>query len=66
MQRAGVQAGDPAKAALAIMQVVEAENPPVDLLLGADALDRVRGRLRRFDSDVQRWKDLSRSTDFSA
>lgn len=66
MQRAGVQKGDPAKAALALLQIVESANPPVDLLLGADALDRVHARLQRFNGDVRQWEGISRSTDFDA
>jgi NAD(P)-dependent dehydrogenase (short-subunit alcohol dehydrogenase family) len=65
-ERAGVQAGDPAKAAFAIRHAVEAADPPIDLVLGADALDRVRGRLQHFDDDVKRWEQVSRSTDFDA
>jgi NAD(P)-dependent dehydrogenase (short-subunit alcohol dehydrogenase family) len=63
MQRAGTQKGDPAKAALAVLHIVEAAEPPVDLVLGADALDRLRGRLQHLDNDVKRWHELSRSTD---
>ncbi|MEH0196466.1 SDR family NAD(P)-dependent oxidoreductase [Caulobacter sp. CCNWLY153] len=65
MARAGVQAGDPAKAARAILEIVEADEPPVDLLLGAAALTRARARLDRFDEDAARWEVLTRAADFT-
>jgi NAD(P)-dependent dehydrogenase (short-subunit alcohol dehydrogenase family) len=60
----GKQAGDPRQGALAILEAVDADEPPLDLLLGSDALQRARTRLDRFDDDVQRWEDISRGTDF--
>lgn len=66
LDKHGRQAGDPALAAHAILAAVDAEEPPLDLLLGTDALDRSRRRLDRFESDVRQWEDLSASTDFKA
>lgn len=62
----GRQAGDPEQAALAIIAAVDADEPPLDLLLGSDALDRTRRRLGRFEDDIRRWEDISASTDFPA
>lgn len=53
-------------AAQAILKVVDDDEPPLDLLLGSDALQRARTRLDRFDEDVRRWEDVSLATDFSA
>jgi NAD(P)-dependent dehydrogenase (short-subunit alcohol dehydrogenase family) len=64
LARDGKQAGDPERAARAIIEAVEADEPPRDLLLGDDALQRTRSRLDRFENDVSRWEDVSRSTDF--
>ncbi|GLK82808.1 SDR family NAD(P)-dependent oxidoreductase [Ancylobacter defluvii] len=61
--RDGRQAGDPRLAALAILEAVEAEEPPLDLLLGSDALRRAQARLDHLDDDLRRWEDVSRSTD---
>jgi NAD(P)-dependent dehydrogenase (short-subunit alcohol dehydrogenase family) len=62
----GRQIGNPAAAATAILEAVDADEPPLDLLLGSDALQRTRTRLDRFDEDIRRWKDVSLSTDFIA
>ncbi|MFC4943718.1 oxidoreductase [Pseudonocardia sp. GCM10023141] len=60
----GRQLGDPEKAAAAILQVIDAPQPPVHLLLGSDAL-RLVGRGREaVDEDFRTWDALSRSTDF--
>ncbi|NYZ14962.1 oxidoreductase [Azospirillum sp. RWY-5-1] len=60
----GRQAGDPAKAAQALLAIVEAENPPVHLLLGSDALALVRQKIDALTAEIAAWEDLSRSTDF--
>lgn len=62
----GRQIGNPAAAAQAILRVVDNDEPPLDLLLGSDALQRARTRRDRFEEDVRRWEDVSRTTDFSA
>ncbi|MGQ3215919.1 MAG: oxidoreductase [Shinella sp.] len=64
LSKDGKQAGDPRQAARAILEAVDAEEPPLDLLLGSDALQRARTRLDRFDDDLRQWEDVSRSTDF--
>ena len=56
--------GDPAKAAQAIIKVVEAQNPPEFLLLGSDALDTYRQILQNRLDSTNQWEALSRSTDF--
>lgn len=61
----GRQNGDPAKAAQALLRVVEAENPPVHLLLGTDALTLVRSKLEELNREFAAWEELTRSTDFS-
>jgi len=60
----GRQQGDPAKAAKALLDIVAAENPPVHLLLGTDALTHVRGKLDALASEIDAWEQVSRSTDF--
>jgi len=61
----GQQAGDPAKAAQALLQVVESEHPPVHLLLGRDALKLVGERLVHLGDEIKAWEALSLSTDFN-
>jgi NAD(P)-dependent dehydrogenase (short-subunit alcohol dehydrogenase family) len=60
----GRQAGDPVRAARAIIAAAKAETPPLHLLLGADALVQIRGRLHAWREEIDRWEELSRGTDF--
>jgi NAD(P)-dependent dehydrogenase (short-subunit alcohol dehydrogenase family) len=63
--KSGKQAGDPAKAALALLKVIEADNPPAHLLLGNDALKLVREKLAVLNDEIAAWETLSSSTDFA-
>lgn len=58
----GRQMGDPVLAAAAIIQLVDADEPPLDLLLGQDALDRAERRADRMASDVRAWRSVSTNT----
>ncbi|WP_374022444.1 oxidoreductase [Mycobacterium sp. HNNTM2301] len=60
----GNQLGDPAKAAAAVLTVVDAAEPPRHLVLGSDALRLVRAGRGAVDADIAAWEALSRSTDF--
>ncbi|WP_329059612.1 oxidoreductase [Amycolatopsis sp. NBC_01480] len=60
----GHQLGDPAKAAEAVLQVIESEQPPVHLVLGSDALRLVAAGRSAVEADLRDWEGLSRSTDF--
>jgi NAD(P)-dependent dehydrogenase (short-subunit alcohol dehydrogenase family) len=60
----GNQLGDPARAAAAILAVVDAPEPPAHLVLGSDALRLVAGGRAAVDADIAAWDTLSRSTDF--
>jgi NAD(P)-dependent dehydrogenase (short-subunit alcohol dehydrogenase family) len=60
----GKQPGDPKKAAQAIIQLTQARNPPLRLLLGSDAYAAVeKNDLARLE-EARIWKELSVSTDF--
>ncbi|ACK50870.1 short-chain dehydrogenase/reductase SDR [Methylocella silvestris BL2] len=63
---AGAQAGDPARAARAMIEIVDADSPPLHLLLGSDALRRAREQMDATAKDMDRWEELTRSTDFPA
>ena len=54
----GKQPGDPAKAVAAMIQVVESENPPLRLPLGADAVNAIETKLASVQADV----NLNRET----
>jgi NAD(P)-dependent dehydrogenase (short-subunit alcohol dehydrogenase family) len=61
---AGRQMGDPVRAAGAILKLVDTPEPPLHLLLGSDALRRARTKLDPVIDEIDRWEDLTRSTDF--
>lgn len=60
----GKQAGDPVLAALAIVEAVEAEHPPLRLLLGRDALDNARMKLSELTADYDTWEETTLSCDY--
>ncbi|MBM7112535.1 SDR family NAD(P)-dependent oxidoreductase [Archangium primigenium] len=60
----GQQGGDPRAAARALIQAVRAPEPPLHLVLGADAVGRTRAKLERLGADVSRWEEVSRATGF--
>ncbi|HVJ52539.1 MAG TPA: oxidoreductase [Aliidongia sp.] len=63
--KSGNQPGDPAKAAQALLKLVAAENPPVRLYLGADALKLVQDKIEAMKAEIAAWEEISRSTDFA-
>jgi len=63
LKRDGQQPGDPEKAASAIIRVVGEENPPVHLLLGGDAYNRVLTRLDTLHSGIRAMGEVTCSTD---
>ncbi len=60
----GKQPGDPLKAVQAMIAVVESENPPLRLLLGAGALKRVRQKLETWQSEIAAWEPVTVGADF--
>ncbi|MEU8900006.1 oxidoreductase [Nocardia sp. NPDC048505] len=60
----GSQPGDPAKAAAAIRTALEAENTPLRLPLGGDAVDAVLGHLDAVRTELHEWEKVSRATTF--
>ncbi|MBV9194394.1 MAG: SDR family NAD(P)-dependent oxidoreductase [Solirubrobacterales bacterium] len=58
----GLQPGDPAKAAQAILRALDADEPPLRLVLGGDAIDNIRARLDELTDELGRWEDVGRST----
>lgn len=62
----GTQAGDPAKAAAAIMAAVESPEPPAFLLLGPDALMAHRYIAEQRAKEVATWEQLTVGTDLDS
>lgn len=61
----GKQPGDPRKAALAIIQVVESDNPPLRLMLGADAYGLWEKKRVLMDEEIAQWRNLGENTSFT-
>jgi NAD(P)-dependent dehydrogenase (short-subunit alcohol dehydrogenase family) len=61
----GHEPGDPAKAAAAILNLVDAPSVPLRLALGSDALKMLGARLARVTKDYDTWQAVTRSTDFA-
>ncbi|HTI22470.1 MAG TPA: oxidoreductase [Kutzneria sp.] len=59
----GRQPGDPARAAAAIATAVDAEVPPLRLLLGSDALRGARARLERLRAEIDANEALTKTVD---
>jgi Short-chain alcohol dehydrogenase of unknown specificity len=60
----GTQPGDPARGAAAIIETVDAANPPLRLPLGSDAYTLLSDRLEELRANFEAVKHLSTSTDF--
>ncbi len=61
---AGTQPGDPAKAAHAIIEAVNAGAPTLRLPLGADAVQAMRAKLEQVTSDVNATEEVAKATAF--
>jgi short-subunit dehydrogenase len=61
----GSQPGDPQKAARAIISVSEMDNPPLRLLLGEDAYNRVTAKLKAVSQEIESMRDITLSTGFN-
>lgn len=62
--QAGKQAGDPAKAAKAIVDAVEAGAPNLRLPLGADSVEGLRAKLAAVEKDIAATEAVARATAF--
>jgi len=60
-----LQPGDPRRAVAAILQIVDASEPPLRLQLGADCVARVEGKLDYVRGELETWRELSLSTNYA-
>jgi NAD(P)-dependent dehydrogenase (short-subunit alcohol dehydrogenase family) len=60
----GAQPGDPARAAAAIIAALDADEPPLRLVLGADAIANIERRLSNLADELKTWRSLGRATAF--
>jgi NAD(P)-dependent dehydrogenase (short-subunit alcohol dehydrogenase family) len=63
LRRTATAAGDPVKAAQAILTIAEVEDPPLRLLLGSDAFAYAREADEAKIANDEKWKELTLSTD---
>jgi NAD(P)-dependent dehydrogenase (short-subunit alcohol dehydrogenase family) len=56
------QPGDPALAAQAILEALDADDPPLRLVLGADAIGNIRSRWEALREELDRWEAAGRAT----
>ena len=59
------QRGDPRKAAAAMIEAATAAEPPLRLVLGADALARIEAKLDQVRADLDAWREVTVSTDLT-
>ena len=62
----GQQPGDPNRAIAVILQAVDATEPPLRLVLGAEAYRRIREKLDKVHADMATWEELATATGFEA
>ncbi len=60
------QPGDPALAAEAILKALDADAPPLRLVLGADAIGNIRSRFERMETELDRWEQIGSPTALEA
>ncbi len=60
----GNQPGDPHKASLAMIEAVEAENPPLRLMLGADAFGLWEKKRIAMEEEFTTWRKIGENTAF--
>jgi NAD(P)-dependent dehydrogenase (short-subunit alcohol dehydrogenase family) len=58
----GLQPGDPGKAAAAIVAALDSDDPPLRLVLGADAIGNIERRLEAVREELAAWRALGEAT----
>jgi NAD(P)-dependent dehydrogenase (short-subunit alcohol dehydrogenase family) len=62
----GTQLGDPDKIADVFLELVNSPSPAVNLFLGSDSFTRAKTKIEQLGNEMDIWKEISFSTDFSA
>jgi NAD(P)-dependent dehydrogenase (short-subunit alcohol dehydrogenase family) len=62
----GNQQGDPEKAAKIMIQITEQKDPPLRLVLGNNALERIFKKFDEQFAEIKKYEALSRSADYDA
>ncbi len=58
----GNQPGDPVKAVAAMIKVVDTENPPLRLPLGADAVNGMEEKMETVKKNIDEWREVAVNT----
>jgi NAD(P)-dependent dehydrogenase (short-subunit alcohol dehydrogenase family) len=61
----GAQPNDPTRGAEAIIHAVEADNPPLRLALGRDAIEAIRSELDEQRAELDAWAEVGGATGFT-
>ena len=64
LENDGKQPGDPRKAAQAMIKAVEAENPPLRLALGEDAITTIEADIEAVNKNIADWRTVGVETTF--
>jgi hypothetical protein len=62
-KRHGNQPGDPTKGAVAFYELAVMNDPPLRCAVGSDAYGGMVNKLKTYGESVEKFKDLSNSTD---
>ena len=62
----GRQLGDPDKIADAFLELVNSPSPATNLFLGSDAFNRAKSRIEQLNVQMESWKKVSYSTNFTS
>lgn len=57
------QPGDPRKLVVAILGLVDSDNPPLRLPLGSDAVARIEQKHKAVEAELTAWREVAMSTD---
>jgi NAD(P)-dependent dehydrogenase (short-subunit alcohol dehydrogenase family) len=63
-ERRGTEPIDPDKVARVLLDVAQLDEPPLHLVLGTDAVERVKAGMARQVAEDERWAGVGRSVDF--
>lgn len=62
----GAQLGDPDKIADVFLKLLDSREPAVNLFLGSDAFNRAKAKMEQLRTEMDKWKEVSFSTDFGS
>jgi hypothetical protein len=64
INNSGKQAGDPARAAEAIINAIQSPGPPRHLVLGRAGLRNVKNKLQSMLQEIEAWQETSLGADY--